>query len=144
MGFTRGDSGKRVNLELSRMKFQPDTPGGVNVITRHEPGRVWVGTTPFACSVLVPWNGAVLPWAAATHAELTAAHFECLAELRPELVIFGSGPKLRFVPPALLRSLMALRIGVETMDTAAACRTFNVLAGEGREVLAALLVGASD
>jgi uncharacterized protein len=123
------------------MKFQPDTPGGVNVITRHEPGRVWVGATPFAHSVLVPWNGEVLHWGVDAHAELTAAHFEGLVALRPELVIFGSGPRLRFVSPALLRSLMALRIGVETMDTPAACRTFNLLAGEGREVLAALLIG---
>ena len=58
----------------------------------------------------------------------------------PELVVFGSGTRLRFAPPALLRGLMARRIGVETMDTAAACRTYNILAGEGRRVVAALLL----
>ena len=121
------------------MKFQPDTASGVNLITRHEPGRLWVGSTPFEHSVLVPWSGAVQAWDAARAEELTTAHFDRVAALRPEVVIFGSGPRLRFVSPALLRSLMALRIGVETMDTAAACRTYNVLVSEGREVLAALL-----
>ena len=122
------------------MKFQPETGEGVNLISRQEPGRVWVGTTAFAHSVLVPWQGPVLAWDAARPAELTAAHFERIAELRPEVVIFGSGPRLQFVAPALQRSLIELRIGVETMDTAAACRTYNVLASEGRRVLAALLV----
>jgi uncharacterized protein len=55
-------------------------------------------------------------------------------------VIFGSGARLRFAPPAWLRALIERRIGVETMDTAAACRTYNVLVSEGRAVVAALLV----
>ena len=122
------------------MKFQPDTLEGVNTITRHDGTRLWVGSTPFAHSVLVPWVGAVQPWPAATLADLTAAHFEQVLALRPELVIFGSGARLRFVPPALMRSLIDQRIGVETMDTAAACRTYNVLVAEGRSVLAALLL----
>ena len=60
-------------------------------------------------------------------------------ELKPELVIFGSGSRIRFVRPALLRALIERRIGIETMDTGAACRTYNVLLAEGRSVLAALL-----
>jgi uncharacterized protein len=55
-------------------------------------------------------------------------------------VIFGSGTLLRFVPPAFLSRLMSMRIGLETMDTLAACRTYNILAGEGRHVIAALLI----
>ncbi len=125
------------------MKFQPDTTDGVNAITRQEPGRVWVGSTLFQHSVLVPWHGDVLPWAAATPEELTPGHFERIAAMQPELVIFGSGARLRFVAPALLQSLMALRIGVETMDTPAACRTYNVLVSEHRRVLAALLLAPS-
>jgi uncharacterized protein len=122
------------------MKFQPDLAEGVNVITRHDGGSVWVGATRFGHSLLVPWSGEVLPWAATAPDELTAEHFERIAALRPEVVIFGSGARLRFVPPALTRSLIELRIGVETMDTGAACRTYNVLASEGRRVLAALLL----
>jgi uncharacterized protein len=122
------------------MKFQPDTLDGVNSITRQEPGRVWVGPTAFTLSVLVPWVGEVQAWEAANLAELSAAHFERVAAFRPEVVIFGSGPKLRFAPAALLRPLIEARIGIETMDTAAACRTYNVLVSEKRKVLAALLL----
>jgi uncharacterized protein len=122
------------------MKFQPDTAEGFNLITRHEAGRVWVGGTPYAHSLLLPWVGPVLDWGVNSLADLQAAHFERIGALKPELVIFGSGPVMRFVAPALQRSLIERRIGVETMDTAAACRTYNVLASEKRAVVAALLM----
>ncbi len=123
------------------MKFQPETATGFNVISRQEPGRVWVGTVPFETSVLVPWTGDPLPWGATGAAGLTAAHFERIAALAPEVVIFGSGARIRFLHPSVLRPLIERRIGVETMDTAAACRTYNVLASERRSVVAALLLG---
>ncbi len=122
------------------MKFQPDTLPGVNVVTRHESKRLWVGASAYAHSVLVPWSGAVLPWAPQAFDALDAAAFEQILALRPELVIFGSGQRLRFAAPALMRSLIERRIGVETMDTPAACRTYNVLVNEGRQVVAALLL----
>ena len=90
-------------------------------------------------SVIVPWTGAVQPWDASDFASLGPDHFARLAALAPELVVFGSGPRLRFPAPALLRPLIDARIGIETMDTAAACRTYNVLLAEGRSVVAALL-----
>jgi uncharacterized protein len=124
------------------MKFQPDTLPGANVLSRHEPGRVWVGSTPFAHSVLVPWRGEVLRWPAGRFEDLGPEAFDALLPLAPEVVIFGSGARLRFPSPAWLRGLIERRIGVETMDTAAACRTYNVLASEGRSVAAALLVEA--
>jgi uncharacterized protein len=95
-------------------------------------------------SVLVPWRGGVLAWAPRHVDDLAAAHFEQALSLRPELVIFGSGPRLRFVSAALLRGLIERRIGVETMDTPAACRTYNVLASEGRAVVAALLLDTAS
>lgn len=122
------------------MKFQPDTPTGGNVITRHDPGRVWVGPQAFETSLLVPWTGAVQPWPAHGFDDLGAELFERVALLDPELVIFGSGLRLRFPRPAWLQALMARRIGVETMDTAAACRTYNVLVSEHRSVVAALII----
>jgi uncharacterized protein len=130
------------------VKFQPDLPSGVNVITRHEPGTVWVQAEPFSRAVLVPWSGPVQPWGVDRFEALEASHFEALLAFDPELVLFGSGPRLRFAAPGLQRTLMERRVGLETMDTAAACRTFNVLAGEGRRVVGALLVqgfeGASN
>ena len=122
------------------MKFQPDVLAGVNAISRYESGRIRVQANWHASSVLIPWRGAVQSWPVACFDELEAVHFEAVIALAPELVIFGSGSKLRFPAPALLRGLIERRIGVETMDTAAACRTYNVLASEGRSVVAALLL----
>jgi uncharacterized protein len=122
------------------MKLQPDRLDGVNVITRHEPGRVWVNATPWPHSLLLPHRGQAQAWRVDAHLELTAEHFAQAIALAPELVIFGSGQRLRFVAPVLLRGLIERGIGVETMDTAAACRTYNVLASEGRRVTAALLI----
>ena len=90
--------------------------------------------------MLVPWVGQARAWDARRVEELTQAHFDALLEYDPEVVIFGSGPKLKFVSPALYRSLIERRIGVETMDSGAACRTYTVLANEGRRVVAAILL----
>ena len=125
------------------MKLQADRIEGQNAIARHGPGGVAVNGVEHRSSVIVPWAGAVLPWPVASFEALTEAHFEALAALDPELVIFGSGPRIRFVRPALLKTLLARRIGVETMDTAAACRTYNILLAEGRSVVAALVFEGS-
>jgi len=122
------------------MKFQPDTLPGTNTVSRHERGAVWVNGTRWDHSVLVPWRGEVRPWSLDDLAGLTVAHFEQVLALKPEVVIFGSGERLQFVLPGLYRSLIDARIGIETMDTAAACRTYNVLASEGRSVVGALLL----
>jgi uncharacterized protein len=126
------------------MKFQPDTFAGTNAISRHEPGAVWVNNARFEGGLLVPWKGDVQAWSATDHAALTAEHFGELLQLKPELVIFGSGLRLRFISAALYRCLIDARIGLETMDSAAACRTYNVLAAEGRSVVAALLPTLAD
>ncbi|MBX3622551.1 MAG: Mth938-like domain-containing protein [Rhizobacter sp.] len=123
------------------MKLQPDRMEGVNVVSGLTADTVSVNGVSHAQGIVLPWQGEVTPWGQAGFEGLTVDDFDRLAELGPELVIFGSGPRLRFVAPALLRNLMARRIGVETMDTAAACRTYNVLAGESRKVVAALLLG---
>lgn len=126
------------------MKLQADRIEGTNAIARHGPDGVIVNGREHRSSVIVPWQGAVIDWPVDEFDSLTDAHFRTLAELKPELVIFGSGPRLRFPKPALMRSLIEARIGIETMDTAAACRTYNVLLAEGRSVVAALLFAASS
>ena len=125
------------------MKLQADRMEGQNAISRHGPEGVIVNGAEFRESVVVAWRGAVMPWGVASFEALSDGHFEALAELAPELVILGSGSRLRFPKPALRRPLMARRIGFETMDTAAACRTYNVLLAEGRAVVAALLFEAA-
>ena len=125
------------------MKFQPDQLEGTNVISRIDADALWIGKQRFNHSLMVPWTGPVLRWAPARPAELRPVDFEALLALQPELVIFGSGVRHRFVAPALLRALIERGVGVETMDTAAACRTFNVLVAEGRSAVAALLIEPS-
>lgn len=121
------------------MKFQPDKSDTLT-LTGYGPGWLAVDKVQFTSSMLVGSNGLLQAWNCTRFEELTAEHFALLAEQPVEVVIFGSGTKLRFVPPAWLAPLTAKRIGVETMDTPAACRTYNVLSQEGRPVLAALLL----
>lgn len=112
-------------------------------ITAYGPGWVAVNGEQRTTSLVLSARG-VQAWPCARFEDLTAAHFEALLAdpaRRPELVVFGSGSRLRFARPAWLQSLMAQRIGVETMDTPAACRTYNILVAEGRRVTAALLIG---
>jgi uncharacterized protein len=128
------------------MKLQPDRLD-VQSIVAYGPGWVGLGNQGVAerisHSVVIGSRGEKYDWECSRFEDLTEAHFSRLSESKPELIIFGSGSAIRFVRPVLLQSLMAQRIGIETMDTLAACRTYNILAGEGRRVLAALLLETS-
>ena len=123
------------------MKLQPDRIE-TQSITAYGPGWVAIQGEKIEHSVLITSEGLRLDWSCARFDDLTPQHFAQLAELDVELVIFGSGNRLRFTPPAWQAGLMQRRVGLETMDTQAACRTFNILAGEGRKVAAALLIEA--
>jgi uncharacterized protein len=121
------------------MKLQADRIEGQNAIARHGPDGVIVNGVEHRRSLLVPASGDIVNWPVSRFEDLTEANFDAIAALAPELVVFGSGPRIRFPHPSLLKPLISRRIGVETMDTAAACRTYNVLLAEGRAVVAALL-----
>ena len=125
------------------MKLQPDRLD-VQSILGYGPGWVGLGSNGVAekieRSIVIGSRGEKFDWHCARFEDLTENHFAQLVATQPELVIFGSGARLRFAPPALMRALMLHRIGIETMDTLAACRTYNILAGEGRRVVAALLI----
>jgi uncharacterized protein len=82
----------------------------------------------------------VAQWAVTDFESLSAADFGFIAELKPEIVILGTGAAQRFPSPALARALAAAGAGVEVMDSRAACRTYNILATEGRKVAAAILI----
>ena len=120
------------------MKLQPDQ-SDAQTISAHGPGWVAVGPEKITHNVVLGSRGERFEWAG-SYEELGPEHFARLAELRVEVVIFGSGERIRFPRPAWLAPLAAARIGIETMDTAAACRTYNILAQEGREVAVALLL----
>jgi uncharacterized protein len=116
---------------------RPDTANVIHAMTRHS---VSINGTVHTRSVLVPADAPLQAWGVDAVTALSADHFEQIVAFKPELVIFGSGPSLRFVHPSLMRALIDARIGVETMDTMAACRTYNILVGEGRRALAALII----
>lgn len=122
------------------MKLHADK-ADLYAITAYGEGWVTINGQRYSHSLVLSSTDGVAPWHCGRFDELTPAHFDDLLAHRPELIVFGSGKRLRFARPAFLQSLMAQRIGVETMDTAAACRTYNILAGEGRRVTAALLIG---
>ncbi|MBX9959762.1 MAG: Mth938-like domain-containing protein [Burkholderiaceae bacterium] len=121
------------------MKLQPDK-SSVQTIRGYGPGWIAVDAEKFSTSLVLGSRGERLVWDCSRYETLSAAHFAPLADLRPELVLFGSGERLRFPRPEWLRPLVERGIGLETMDTAAACRTYNILAGEGRHVVVALLL----
>ena len=121
------------------MKLQPDR-SLAPTITGHGPGWVAVNGDRIAHSVIIGSAGQRIAWPVSTYEALDATHFALLAELDVEVVLFGSGARIRFPRPAWIAPLVGRRIGLETMDTAAACRTYNILAQEGRSVAAALLL----
>jgi uncharacterized protein len=129
------------------VKLQAERAEGSNAILRHSPQGVVVNGHTFTDSLILPWQGVPRPWGVSAFEDLSEAHFTALAQQEagpPELVLFGSGPRQRFAHPRLLSGLMAIGIGVECMDTPAACRTYNVLLQEGRRVVVALLFTAIE
>lgn len=122
------------------MKLHLNTASGQNAITGHGPGFVQVNQTRVNSALIVLPDRLLAPWEVANAGGLTVADFAVLIDLRPELVVFGSGSRFAFPDPAIMAAFARARIGFETMDTPAACRTYNVLAGEGRVVAAAMLL----
>jgi uncharacterized protein len=121
------------------MKLQPDK-SDVQSISGYGPGWVGVDGEKITHSVILSSSGERIAWGLERFEDLDAGHFAQLAEVEAEVIIFGSGSRIRFPQAAWLKPLIARRIGIETMDTAAACRTYNILAQEGRSVAVALLL----
>ncbi len=127
------------------MRFSQDTTSN---------GYTILSVTTMGVTVRSPEGGSVLlessfiirseelitGWEPRALEELRVDHFAALVSMKPEVVLLGTGRQLRFPPRALLVPLMEAGIGCEVMDSAAACRTYNVLTGEGRHVVAALLL----
>ena len=122
------------------MKFTLDRPGTLHVVRGYAPGRLLIGEREFCRSVIVTAGSLIEDWRPQHIGELTAADLEPALALGPQVLLLGSGARQVFPPPELLARLYAARIGFEVMDTGAACRTYNVLVGEGRDVAAALII----
>ncbi len=122
------------------MKLQLSNPDSGYTFTAYGDDYIDVNGKRYQTNVALLPGEMLTAWTAATFETLTAADFAKLAALAPEILLIGTGKSLRFPPPELLQPLMAARIGYEVMDTHAACRTYNILAAEGRKVAAAVLI----
>ncbi len=121
------------------MKFHLQTPSA-NVITGSGPGWVRVGTQDYRENVVVSAHGVAPGFAPAGFDGLVEADFEGLLAERPDIVLLGTGAQQRFPHPRETAPLARAQVGLEVMDTRAACRTYNILVAEGRNVVAALIV----
>lgn len=126
-------------MGLETVKLHLTTPVGQNLFSGYGAGYVAVNNVRYEKSVVVTPQS-VAEWSVARFDELTDANFEFIAALQAEIVIFGTGTAQRFPGPALRRAMAASGAGFEIMDSRAACRTYNILAAEGRRVAAAILV----
>ncbi len=120
------------------MDVTPLIRAGQQVIQSYTGGKFRVSGKSYTNAIIV-FPETVEEWAAG--GEITPAHFAVLAAKKDELdvVLFGTGKSMKILPPALRAELKAMGLAVESMDTGAACRTYNVLMAEGRRVAAALL-----
>lgn len=114
--------------------------GRVYLIRRYDSGRVTVNDETVTSSVLLTPE-TLQDWPPARFEELERAHLDPVLELEPEVVLLGTGESQRFPSREFMLALLQRGIGIEVMDTASACRTYNILMGEGRRVAAALIVG---
>lgn len=122
------------------MKLHADQPLALNTVTAYGPDYIEINLIRHTHSILVLPEGEIRPWPVDRFEDLEPAHFEALAALGPEVVLLGTGSRLRFPHPRLTASLARKHVGVDAMDMQAACRTYNILMAEGRKVAAVLLL----
>ena len=121
----------RFNLDIDTRKY---------FIKSYGPGWIIINEQELHRSVIVAPDRLVTDWPPQTFADLEEMHFAAILELEPEIVLLGTGDRQRFPHPKLTRVLLARGVGVEAMDTPAACRTYNIIMMEDRRVAAALLM----
>lgn len=121
------------------MKLQADSVEALNTVTAYGPGWIEINRQRHERAVLVMPEGEIAAWTVQSFEALVASDFEALLAREPELVLFGTGENQRFPHPRLTAALTSAGVGVDVMNTHAACRTYNILMMEGRRVLAALL-----
>ncbi|MBZ0105591.1 MAG: Mth938-like domain-containing protein [Sulfuricella denitrificans] len=122
------------------MKLHLQTDSSTNLFTAYDAGYVAVNGIRHDHSLIVLPGQVITEWQPAAPDIMTAEHFNVLADIELEILLLGTGPKLRFPSPRLIHALAQRGIGLEAMDTFAACRTYNILAGDGRKVAAALIL----
>ena len=109
-------------------------------IRAYQPGRIQINNQILTSSVIVTPNELIEDWAPQTAAELTSESLTAAAILKPDILLIGTGKSHIFLSAAIYGECINQGIGVEVMDTSAACRTYNALSAEGRNVVAALVL----
>ena len=122
------------------MKLHLNTSLSQKIFTAHGKGYVAVSGERFEHPVVVTPEHVLTDWQPQGFEALDESHFVYFLALEPEILLFGTGTRQRFAPPRLTRALATVGIGVEFMDTPAACRTYNILMAEDRKVVAAILL----
>lgn len=125
------------------MKLHLNKDADLNLVTSYAADRITVGETTYATSLILAPQQLIAPWGTASAQALGAADFTLMLDLDPEVLLLGTGRRLHFPPPAITRGVFEQSVGLEVMTTAAACRTYNILANEGRRVIAALIIEAA-
>jgi uncharacterized protein len=126
----------------SVLKFHLTQPEGLNLFTGYGDDYVIINGERYTQpSLLVTPDAILTDWQVDGFSTLTAEHFVHIAEQKPEIVLLGTGARLQFPHPRLSVALQQACVGLEVMDTKAACRTYNILVAEGRRVVVGLLIG---
>lgn len=121
------------------MKLHQSNIAGLNIFTAYGEGYVSINHQKYEKNLIVLPESLIEDWSGATVETLSEADMQQLLTLGTEIVLLGTGRRLRFPAGALMRPFAPAGIGLEVMDLQAACRTYNILAAEGRKVAAALL-----
>lgn len=122
------------------MQLTLDRPAGINIISAVSPGEIRIGERIIRSSVIIGVRDINSEWPVAAMPDLDADAMETVLALEPEIIVLGTGRAMVFPSPDIYAQALSRGVGLEVMDTAAACRTFNILATEGRSVVAALVV----
>jgi uncharacterized protein len=122
-----------VELNLER-------PDDFLFVRKADARSVTVGDRVFTRSLILTRTRAIEDWAIVDVAQITPAHIERIVALEPDVVLLGTGARQRFPSQEVLAAFLQRGIGLEAMDNAAAARTWDILAGEGRNVVAAFIV----
>jgi len=126
------------------MKLHSPVTAGLLAITAYDVEHVAVNGRRLTRSFLLTPRRLIEDWPPTCFDSLKEEHLQTVADLDCPIVLLGTGPRQRFPSPALLRSLIDKRVGVEVMDSFAACRTYNILMAEGREVAAAVILECAN
>lgn len=122
------------------MKLHSQDNQAYQTVTGYDASGVEINATRYDYSVLVMPEAPPRAWPVTRFEDLTEEHFAIIEQDQPDVVILGTGERQGFVHPKLIKALSARRVGVESMDSHAACRTYNILMGEGRKVTLALII----